>query len=249
MFNRISRIINHMKNKEAFGYKAFVIGEGGKPYCNLGSGNYYYETDKVNTHKGKVKLCESGFHYCDILEHCFEFYYPSEKNVVYYKVRASGTITEINGKVTKRATSDLELIKKLDVYDMIDILSTKGESLQALYDYIFYKDEYKNDDVVSYLKANLNDIAIMFLMNHVLFDYVRNSMYDRLTYDILIKWLTRYPSDFMKLITIYEMNILTDLQILYIAHIMRGINEEQSEILSHYVKDEYNKILLKTYIK
>ena len=43
---------------------------------------FQFEIGKTYVHEGKLKLCESGFHFCKKLNDCFNYYDFDSKNKV-----------------------------------------------------------------------------------------------------------------------------------------------------------------------
>ena len=72
------------------GYKAFNK--------DLTCRDYQFEIGKTYEHKGKIAVCESGFHFCKSLADCYQFY-PMNEDTRICKVEALGEVlTEDNVK-------------------------------------------------------------------------------------------------------------------------------------------------------
>ena len=99
-----------MKDKIIKGYKAFekgLICKGQK-----------YEIGKKYTHKGKVELCKSGFHFCLNPLDTLNYYDLNESE--FAKVSANGVAKQTDGEDTKRVAKYLEVDKKLGLSDFVN---------------------------------------------------------------------------------------------------------------------------------
>ena len=86
------------------GYKAFNK--------DLTCRDYQFEIGKTYEHKGKIAVCESGFHFCKSLVDCYQFY-PMNENTRICKVEALGEVlTEDNVKYVTNKIKILSEIKK-----------------------------------------------------------------------------------------------------------------------------------------
>lgn len=82
---------------------------------NLQCKGYQYEVGKTYHHDGDLKICDSGFHFCDQPLAVFEFYNPAKSR--FALVEATGTIT--NGYDHKYCTNDLKILKELSLTELI----------------------------------------------------------------------------------------------------------------------------------
>lgn len=85
------------------GYKAFD--------SNLTCRNYEFNTTDTFVHEGDVNLCNSGFHFCTELQDVIKYYHTSDMKV--YEIEADGIITESENDCTKRACSQIKLIREI----------------------------------------------------------------------------------------------------------------------------------------
>ena len=70
-----------------------------------------YEVGKTYTYKGKIKICSTGFHFCNDFDSLLE-YYPLEKDkkLTIFEIEVLGeVITEGN----KSVTNSLKVIRKI----------------------------------------------------------------------------------------------------------------------------------------
>ena len=90
--------------KKFIGYKAF-----NKDLTCIG---YQFEIGKTYEHKGKIAVCESGFHFCKSLADCYQFY-PMSEDTRICKVEALGEVlTEDNVKYVTNKIKILSEVKK-----------------------------------------------------------------------------------------------------------------------------------------
>ena len=99
------------------GYKAFRN--------NLTCRDYQFSTDNTHTFDGTPVLCEQGFHFCTTLEDVVKYYHSPTMRV--FEIEASGIITEANGNCSKRACSEIRLIKEIPL-DEVMLSITKSQT-------------------------------------------------------------------------------------------------------------------------
>ena len=75
------------------------------------------ETYKFNE---KIKICERGFHFCDIPTAVFEFYAPADSR--FALVEATGSI--VDDEQHKFCTDEIKIVKELTLAEMIAMMST-----------------------------------------------------------------------------------------------------------------------------
>ena len=108
------------------GYKAFDKGLK----CN----GFHYEVGKTYTHEGEIKVCESGFHFCENPLDVLDYYDVTECE--FAKVEALG---EIETEGNKSVTNKIKIVEKLDlesyIKECVEFLSANNSSLvSAEYD-------------------------------------------------------------------------------------------------------------------
>jgi hypothetical protein len=82
--------------------------------------DFKYEVNKRYKHNDKIKLCDSGFHFCEKLIDCFSYYRFSPENKV-FKITARGIIiTDGN----KSVTDDIEIIEELSWQEVLKLVNT-----------------------------------------------------------------------------------------------------------------------------
>ena len=103
------------------GYKGFD-----KNFCCHG---FQFEVGKTYKHDGKLKLCESGFHFCRNPLAVFQFYPPTNGNR-YALVETTSKIIFAQDETYKACTDEITIVRELSIDEMILVL-VKGEKLDA----------------------------------------------------------------------------------------------------------------------
>ena len=85
------------------GYKAFKKGF-------IAYGGFTYEIGKTYRIKGKLKMCENGFHFCQNLIDVFGYYAFDEQNTVLAEVEADGAILQ---EGTKFCAEEIRVLKAI----------------------------------------------------------------------------------------------------------------------------------------
>jgi len=98
------------------GYKAFE--------SNLTCRGYQFTTDNTHKFEGVPVLCSSGFHFCTTLEDVVKYYrFPTMR---VFEIEASGIITDAKEDCSKRACSEIRLVKEISL-DEVRLSITKSE--------------------------------------------------------------------------------------------------------------------------
>lgn len=100
------------------GYKAFDMTLKNELVCR----NIIYNVNELHRHDGKVILCSDGFHWCEKLDDVFS-YYPLDSVVC--EIEASGLITATSSGCSKRASSEIQILKILSHIEILNILDSK----------------------------------------------------------------------------------------------------------------------------
>ena len=69
---------------------------------------FQYEVGKTYHQDGNLKVCENGFHFCENLSDCFEFYNKFDSR--FCEVEALGNVQK---RINKIATLDIKIIREL----------------------------------------------------------------------------------------------------------------------------------------
>lgn len=93
------------------GYKVFD-----KNWCCRG---FQYEVGKTYTHEGEIKLCTAGFHFCENLIDCFD-YYPFNKEMNVAEIIARGDIIT-DGQ--KSVTNIIDIVRELDWSEVLKMVN------------------------------------------------------------------------------------------------------------------------------
>lgn len=119
------------------GYKAFNLIDN-KLFCK----DYEYKIDEINYSK-EVQVCEKGLHFSTVLSKCYD-YYPIGS--VICEIEAYDKIQKKNG-TELYAASELKIIKRLDVKEIIDLIEYRH-----YVDFALLYPEFKNyilDKIIS----------------------------------------------------------------------------------------------------
>ncbi|TXG84135.1 MAG: hypothetical protein E6R13_03435, partial [Spirochaetes bacterium] len=98
------------------GYKAFE--------SNLTCLDYQFSATQTNTFDGKPILCRQGFHFCTDLQDVVKYYNSPCMRV--FEIEASGIITNAKDGCSKRACSEITLVKEISLYEVM-LSITKSE--------------------------------------------------------------------------------------------------------------------------
>jgi len=94
--------------------------------CNPDGKPFQYELNKIYTIKGLISTCNWGFHYCEELNDCFNYYSFDPNNRV-FEIIDHGVETKTNRD--KSCTSSIELVKELSWLEVLKLVNSgKGNS-------------------------------------------------------------------------------------------------------------------------
>ena len=100
---------------------------------NMKCRDFQYEEGKTYTHPGTPKLCDEGFHACEVPLDCLKYYSPAEGSI-YREVEMEGD-TDEHGEDSKRVGKVIEIGAKLRIRDLvrfsIDIFKKNTEGSPA----------------------------------------------------------------------------------------------------------------------
>lgn len=88
---------------------------------------FEYSLNKEYTHKGKVVICKSGFHFCKKLEDCFTYYDFKHTNRV-FEVEGYGDYDFNDDKVT---VEKIKFIRELNWFEVLSLVN-KGQGNSGL---------------------------------------------------------------------------------------------------------------------
>ena len=98
------------------GYKAFNQ--------DLTCRNYQFYTTQTHKFDGTPILCVKGFHFCTDLQDVVKYY--SSPNMRVFEIEASGIITDAKEDCSKRACSEIRLVKGITLHEVM-LSITKSE--------------------------------------------------------------------------------------------------------------------------
>ena len=104
-----------LKKNAIKAYKAFN--------CDLTCNDFQYEVGKEYHHKGKLKLCESGFHSCPKLSDCFRFYPFNETKTRVAEVLVWGKV-EYEDIGDKLCASNIKVVRELAWNEVLSLCNS-----------------------------------------------------------------------------------------------------------------------------
>ena len=105
-----------LKKNAIKAYKAFN--------SDLTCKDFQYEVGKEYHHKGKLEVCRSGFHACERLTDCFDFYPFSETETRVAEVLVWGSLEYDDCAGSKVCASNIKIIRELSWQEVIDLCNT-----------------------------------------------------------------------------------------------------------------------------
>ena len=82
--------------------------------------DFQYEIGKTYKHDGNIKMCGAGFHFCQKISDCFNYYSFDSNNKV-AEVEAIGLV-ETQGD--KSVTNEIKIIRELTWHEVLDLANT-----------------------------------------------------------------------------------------------------------------------------
>lgn len=87
--------------------------------------NYQYEVGETYKHEGRIELCGSGFHYCNKLADCFNYYSFDRNN----KVAEIEAVGEVESGDDKSVTNEIKIVKEITWNEVLEMVNTgKGNT-------------------------------------------------------------------------------------------------------------------------
>ena len=100
---------------------------------NMKCRNFQYEEGETYTHPGTPKLCDEGFHACEVPLDCLKYYVPADGSI-YREVEMEG-VTDEHGDDSKRVGKVIKIGAKLSIRSLvllsIHIIKQKTEGSPA----------------------------------------------------------------------------------------------------------------------
>ena len=81
---------------------------------------FQYEVGKTFKHEGNIKICGSGFHFCQKASDCFNYYNFDSKNKV-AEVIATGNVKT---KYDKSVTDEITIVREIQWTELLTIVNT-----------------------------------------------------------------------------------------------------------------------------
>ena len=86
---------------------------------NLKCRGFQYEVGKEYEHEGEIKLCESGFHFCENPQGVFGHYYPG--NGSRFAIVEADEVSDERESDSKRVAKKLKIKSEISVFEMCRI--------------------------------------------------------------------------------------------------------------------------------
>ncbi|MBQ7404182.1 MAG: hypothetical protein IJW05_12185 [Lentisphaeria bacterium] len=84
---------------------------------------FQYEVGKIYHHDGKIELCNSGFHACEKLADCFNYYDYDSENTRVAKVKVWGTVLKESDN-NKLCAEYIEIVEELNWEEVQNLCNT-----------------------------------------------------------------------------------------------------------------------------
>ena len=81
---------------------------------------FQYKVGKTYKHSGKIEMCGAGFHFCQRISDCFNYYDFNSNN----KVAEVEAIGHIETRDNKSVTDEITIIKELTWHEVLDLANT-----------------------------------------------------------------------------------------------------------------------------
>lgn len=82
--------------------------------------DFQYELGKTYKHDGDIEVCDAGFHFCQKLSDCFDYYSFNSNN----KVAEIEALGDIKSSEDKSVTNEIKIVKELNWYEVLDLCNT-----------------------------------------------------------------------------------------------------------------------------
>lgn len=82
--------------------------------------DFQYEVGKTFVHTGEIGICEAGFHFCEKISNCFNYYnFDSENKVA--EIEATGNIMT-DGE--KSVTDEIKIVREISWHEVLNLANT-----------------------------------------------------------------------------------------------------------------------------
>ena len=85
---------------------------------------FQYEVGKEYQHKGKLEMCNSGFHACPKLADCFKYYRFSAQETRVAEVLVWGSLDHDDGAGSKLCASNIKIVRELSWHEVTALCNT-----------------------------------------------------------------------------------------------------------------------------
>ena len=105
-----------LKKNAIKAYKAFN--------SDLTCKGFQYDVGKEYHHKGKLEMCNSGFHACTKLADCFKYYRFSAQETRVAEVLVWGSLDHDDGAGSKLCASNIKIVRELSWHEVTALCNT-----------------------------------------------------------------------------------------------------------------------------
>lgn len=137
---------------------------------NMCCRDFQYSMNKIFIHNDEeepIELCESGFHLCLELEHCFGYYDITDENR-FFKVKAL---------VKKKDLNNLEELKKNNYRSYLPFRSSTDSKIVAREIEFIEEIKYNDIRIINYIKRNYSwietDNEVENIINNKEYDHIK----------------------------------------------------------------------------
>ena len=81
---------------------------------------FQYEVGKTYKHEGNIEICGAGFHFCQKISDCFNYYDFNSNN----KVAEVEAIGLVETRVDKSVTNEITILRELTWHEVLDLANT-----------------------------------------------------------------------------------------------------------------------------
>lgn len=84
---------------------------------------FRYEIGKTYKHEGEIEICKEGFHFCEKLIDCFNYYPFDPQNKVAVIDATGEVIKHTEYLFSKCVTNEIKIVRELSWYEVLDIIN------------------------------------------------------------------------------------------------------------------------------
>ena len=84
---------------------------------------FQYKVGETYKYEGEIEICKAGFHFCEKLFDCFNYYTFNPKNKVAIVEATGEVIEESSYSSSKCVTDEIKIVKELSWYEVLDMVN------------------------------------------------------------------------------------------------------------------------------